>query len=105
MDYVSKSNKFYVIKNFQELTYTYTHYKPKLNTSFICDNSLVMEPLKGCCLHILGGSVLPSSETSPVPAQHVMHPPNHRLMAVTGHLAALFFILQSNKGRKGQMNL
>lgn len=59
-----------------------------------------------CCVHILKGSFhLLSSETSPVPTQHIMHPPNHRFTAVTRHLAALFFILQSNNGRKGQVNL
>lgn len=61
-----------------------------------------------CCVHVhilKGISLLLSCETSPVPAQHVMHPASHGFMAVTSYLAALFFILQSNKKRKSQVNL
>lgn len=75
---------------------------------FICDNSLFLETLQVGGVHsdiLHGSSHLPSGEASPVPAQHIVHPPGHGLIAVTGHLAALLFILQLNKGRKGLMNL
>ena len=61
-----------------------------------------------CCVHVhilKGISLLLSCETSPVPAQHIMHPASHGFMAVTSYLAALFFILQSNKKRKSHVNL
>lgn len=82
--------------------------KTKRNRLFICDNSLFLETLKVGSVHshILRHSPhLLSGEASPVPAQHVVHPAGHGLIAVAGHLVALFFILQLNMGRRGLVNL
>lgn len=82
--------------------------KTKWNRLFICDNSHFLETLKVGSVHshILRHSPhLLSGEASPVPAQHVMHPAGHGLIAVAGHLVALFFILQLNMGRRGLVNL
>lgn len=87
-------------------THIHIYYKTKLNVCLICSNSLFLRILKVCCvdIHILrGSSHLLSGETSPVPAQHIMHPPSHCLVAVSGHLAALFFILQTNKRKENQV--
>lgn len=87
-------------------THIHTYYKTKLNVYLTCSNSLFLRILKVCCVHIhilRGSSHLLSGETSPVPAQHIMYPPSHCLIAVNGHLDALFFILQTNKGKGNQV--
>lgn len=87
--------------NVYKWTHLYhTYHKTKLNGRIPCHNSLFLETSKGCHIHISllwRTSHLLASKASPVPAQHIVDPPRHGLMAVTDDCAAFDFILQPNE--------
>lgn len=90
-------------------THSYhTHHYAKLNGCIPCHNSLFLETSKVCHIHINLLRVichLLANKASPVPAQDIMDPPCHGLMAVTDGSAAFDFILQPRKKIKDRLHL